>query len=250
MKELLRRSLRLAATVLLRLRSEPLAAPADSRCVVIAPHQDDEALGCAGLIATRRAAGLPVRIVYITNGAGSHPGHPRLQPADIAHLRQSEAICAMGKLQLAESALHFLGAADGTLSRLSPNAFEELAGRLAASLAALAPTELFVPCRDDTSSEHTGAFELTLRALQIAGLTPRMFEYPVWARWRPQQLLRFGLIDRKVWRLYFPRFTVLKHDALSAYVSQSAPTPPWPEPVLPRGFIACFDSAEEYFFER
>jgi len=250
MKELLRHCLRLVATVLLRLRSKPLAAPVECRCVIIAPHQDDEALGCAGLIVTRRAAGLPVHVVYVTDGAGSHPNHPRLQPRDIARLRRAEAIVAMQGLGVAESALYFFDAPDGTLTHLDPDAFENLAAGLAAQLASLQPTELFLPCRDDTSSEHTGAFSLTIRALRIAGLTPRIFEYPVWARWRPQALFRVGLRSRIVSRLFFPSSVTLKRATLSAYVSQSEPTPPWPEPVLPRGFIGCFDSAEEFFFER
>lgn len=249
MKELLRRCLRPAATVTLRIRSQPLVTAAGSGCVVIAPHQDDEALGCAGLIATRRADDLPVQVVYVTDGAGSHPGHPHLQPTDIARLRRAEAVRAMGKLQVAEDSLHFLGAPDGTLTRLDSGTFEELAARLASILASLQPTELFIPCRNDTSSEHTGAFQLTVRALKIGGLSPRIFEYPVWARWRPQQLIRLGLTNGKVWRLSFPGSAALKRDTLSTYVSQTEPTPPWSDPVLPRGFIACFEFAEEYFFE-
>lgn len=250
MKELLRRCLRPLATAVVRFRSQPYAVPASGRCVVIAPHQDDEAFGCAGLILTHRAAEQPVDIVYLTDGAASHPDHPRLSHRAISHLRRNEAAQAMQHLRVPASALHFLDAPDGTLAQLDSTTLEELAARLAALLIALQPSQLFLPCRDDSSAEHTGGFQLTMRALQIGQLQPRIFEYPVWARWRPQQFLKLGLSNLSQWRLAFPQHVALKRAALSAYVSQIEPTPPWPDPVLPRGFVRCFASAEEFFFER
>ena len=248
MKELLRRGLRAAVTAALRLRSRPYPLEAGSRCVILAPHQDDEALGCAGLILARRAAGLPVTIIYLTDCAGSHPHHPRVSPADLVQLRRAEATQAMQLLQVAPSSLHFLNAPDGRLADLSPVAFDDIAQRLAALIAPLAPTELFLPGRADGSSEHTAAFHLTQRALQRARLNPRLLEYPVWARWSPQRLIRPAFTHR-VWRHAFPATISAKRAALACYVSQTQPTPPWPQPVLPAGFADSFDSAEEFFFE-
>jgi LmbE family N-acetylglucosaminyl deacetylase len=193
---------------------------------------------------------VPVGIVYITDGAASHPAHPHHGPADIAQLRQAEAVRAMQQLRVGPTSLYFLGAPDGTLSHLDAAETEKFASRLAVLLAPLQPTELFIPCQDDSSSEHSAAYQLTLRALRIAGLSPRLYEYPVWARWRPQHLLRLGLRSHRVWRLFFPQNVLRKRAALACYQSQTQPTPPWPQPVLPSGFAACFESAEEFFFER
>jgi hypothetical protein len=52
-----------------------------------------------------------------------------------------------------------------------------------------------------------------------------------------------------VWRHTFPGNLAVKRAALACYVSQVAPTPPWPQPVLPSGFAESFDSDEEFFFE-
>lgn len=250
MKDLLRRVLHAAFGFALRLRSQGYRPAPDGRCVVLAPHPDDETLGCAGLILAHRTAARPVDIVYLTDGAASHPGHPRLGPADIARLRRAEATRAMQGLGLPAGSLHFLDAADGTLAHLSPAAAEALAQRLAATFRTLQPTELALPCRDDGSSEHTAAFALAQRALRLAGLHPRLLEYPVWARWSPPRLIRPGIRSRHVWRLAFPTTVALKHAALAAYVSQAEPTPPWPRPVLPPGFVQFFRSAEEFYFER
>ncbi len=42
-------------------------------CLILAPHPDDESLGCGGLIAACVAAGRSPLVVILTDGAGSHP---------------------------------------------------------------------------------------------------------------------------------------------------------------------------------
>jgi hypothetical protein len=64
------------------------------------------------------------------------------------------------------------------------------------------------------------------------------------------RLFRPGLHSRHVHRLSFPDTRTLKLAALADYESQTQPTPPWSQPVMPAGFFACFKSAEEFFFER
>jgi len=250
MKALLRRFLRRATLCILRWSSSPCPLTANSRCLVIAPHPDDETLGCAGLILTRRLAGLPVNIIHLTDGAASHPGHPQLCPADLAQLRRAEALRAMAVLEADARSLQFLNATDGTLAHLNPAAFADLARRLSALIAPLAPTEVLVTCRDDGSSEHTAAFNLTVHALQLVGLAPRLLEYPVWAYWSPRRLFRLRFTSRRVWRLSFPLIAARKREALDCYVTQIKPTPPWTQAVLPPGFAECFGNDEEFFFDR
>jgi LmbE family N-acetylglucosaminyl deacetylase len=248
MKNIARRLLRTAITFMMRLRSEPYRLEASSRCLILAPHQDDEAFGCAALILTRRKLDLPVNIIYLTDGAGSHPNHPQLSPANLAVLRRAEATQAMQGLQVEATDLKFLDAPDGTLAHLSTPAFEALARQLATSITADAPTELFLPCREDGSSEHAAAHQIAQRALQLTPLRPRIFEYPIWARWSSQRLLR-PLWTSRVWRLHSPPSRAQKRAALACYRSQIVPTPPWPKAVLPTGFAEVFYSDEEFFFE-
>ena len=49
-------------------------------CLVLAPHPDDESLGCGGLIAACVAANRPPLVVVLTDGAGSHPGSVAYPP--------------------------------------------------------------------------------------------------------------------------------------------------------------------------
>ncbi|NBR57728.1 MAG: PIG-L family deacetylase, partial [Opitutaceae bacterium] len=187
-------------------------------------------------------------IIYLTDGAGSHPNHPQLSPSNLAILRRAEATQAMQGLHVEATDLKFLDAPDGTLAHLSAADFEALARQLAASFTASEPTELFLPCRDDGSSEHAAAHQIAQRALELTHLRPRIFEYPIWARWSSQRLLR-PLWTGRVWRLKSPPSNAPKRTVLACYRSQIEPTPPWPHAVLPTGFVNIFYSDEEFFFE-
>ena len=46
--------------------------------LVLAPHPDDEVFGCGGALAAHVAAGVPVRVVILTNGALFGDPHTRL----------------------------------------------------------------------------------------------------------------------------------------------------------------------------
>ena len=57
------------------------------RPLVLAPHADDESLGCGGLLAQAVAAGLQPGVLVLTDGAGSHPGSTRYPPARSSRTR-------------------------------------------------------------------------------------------------------------------------------------------------------------------
>lgn len=244
-----RKILHRALCAALRLRSRPASLDHPGRTLVIAPHPDDEALGCGGYILRRRLEALPVDVLYITDGRASHPRHPRLSPGEIATLRHAEAARAMHLLRVEKNALHFLDAPDGTLAQLDPAAATALSARLSEILLRLRPAEILLPCRRDGSSEHEVVFLLVQRALALAALTPRVLEYPVWARWNPLRLIPPLLRSRAVWRVEFSGYAAQKHRAIAAYATQTEPTPPWPQAVLPSGFLSFFFSGEEFFFE-
>jgi len=249
-KRCLRRLLSAGVRCALRLRSRPYPVDRNRVALVIAPHQDDETLGCGGLLRQKRLVGAPVQIAYITDGSASHRGHPTLTPAALATLRQGEARQAMRLLGVEENALFFLGVGDGTLARLDPLAVTELVKKIADLLQQVRPDEIFLPMRDDGSSEHEASFVLVQRALALSGLRPRLFEFPVWSAWNPLRLFRPWGTSRAVWRVDYQALAALKRQAIGAYVSQTEPTAPWEKPVLSREFLSYFCPGSEYFFER
>jgi len=246
----LRRALSAGLRCALRMRSRPYAVDRNRVALVIAPHQDDETLGCGGLLLQKRLAGAPVWIAYITDGGASHPGHPTLTPAALAALRQGEARRATHLLGVEENALFFLGAGDGTLAHLDPPTAANVVEKVADLLRQVRPDEIFLPMRDDGSSEHEAAFVLVQQALARSGMRPRLFEFPVWSAWNPLRLFRPLGTSRTVWRVDYRRHRGLKRQAIGEYVSQIQPTAPWEKPMLSPEFLSYFCTGREFFFER
>ncbi|MDP3980914.1 MAG: PIG-L family deacetylase [Chlamydiota bacterium] len=99
---------------------------AQDRILILAPHPDDEVLGCAGIIQQAVAFKLPIEIVFFTNGDNNelsfilYRKRPVLIPKAVQNMgliRQKEAIEAASVLGLSSEQLIFLGYPDfGSLS--------------------------------------------------------------------------------------------------------------------------------------
>jgi LmbE family N-acetylglucosaminyl deacetylase len=248
MKTLARRFLRGLIEAGIRARSRPYPFAARS-AIIVAPHEDDSTLGCGGLIAQKRLLGHDVRIAYLTDGSASHPGHPRVRPADLAAIREREATAAAEVLGVPARDLHFLRLPDGRLATLSEAERHRLRAELAAIAATAAPDELFVPCQADASTEHDAANRLLRDACAAARMNVRIYEYPIWSRWNPLRLIRPALAARALWRFEFPRLAPVKRRALAKYASQVAPLSPSLKPVLSPAFVRFFETPVEFFLE-
>src|ERR1700744_3098512 len=69
-------------------------------CLVLAPHPDDESLGCGGLIAACVAAGRMPLVAILTDGVGSHPNSRTYPPDRLREVRTQEVRQAVGFLGL------------------------------------------------------------------------------------------------------------------------------------------------------
>lgn len=213
--------------------------------LVVAPHQDDESLACGGLIAHKRNEGLPVHVVFITDGSASHPGHSRLDAAAIAAQRQKEAMEAMANLGVERSAVHFLNELDGTLNSLATDRRTSLVNRLFVLLQAIEPGEIFVPCKPDGSSEHDATFSFVIDAITRAGIRPEIWQYPVWSWWNPLLLLRCWLATDDCRHHLAEDYLSAKQRAIECYQSQIAPET---SAALPAELVNILYSDNEYFF--
>lgn len=88
------------------------------RVLVVAPHPDDEVLGCGGLIQQALRAGARVDVALVTNGDASElslifaerdlPLGPDAY-VKLGRQRQKESLAAVGLLGVPENHVHFLG---------------------------------------------------------------------------------------------------------------------------------------------
>ncbi len=246
-KEFLRRLVIELCGKLLHLTSKSYQL-GEGSTVVIAPHQDDETLACGGVIARKRNEGLPVHVIFITDGSASHPNHPRLDRAAIAALRAREAMKAIHCLGVERAAVHFLNEPDGTLNTITSAHRESLVSRLAALLGSIAPGEIFLPCNPDGSSEHDATFGFVTDALARAGLRPAIWQYPVWTWWNPLLLVRHWFTNRDCRCLAVEDYQQAKEHAIACYQSQIAPLVPDPAAALPAHLVNIFHADTEYFF--
>ena len=187
----------------LRLSTTVTLAP-DDRVLILAPHPDDEVLGCGGIIQQAVAMGLPVRVVFLTYGDNNewsfllYRKHPVLRPSSVQRMgqvRHDEALAAAKILGLSADQLIFLGYPDfGTMSMwkdhwgdrppfhsmltrvravpyanaLRPGAAykgEEVVRDLTTVLADFRPTKVFVSHPADHMPDHSALYLFTRVAL-------------------------------------------------------------------------------------
>lgn len=237
-----------AGDVLAGLREAPLADFGEvlpGRFLVLAPHPDDESLGCGGLIAEACRRGRPPVVAILTDGGFSHPNSAEYPPGRMAAVRQEETRRAVSYLGLPASNLHFLGASDGAAPSAGPEA--ELLARQVVALARGCDA-ILVTWRHDPHCDHEAAWAIAAMAAREAGL--RLLEYPVWGWTLDRYRVLFGLAG-SAWRIPISPHLPAKRQAIAAHASQHGDliTDDPDGFVLPAGFLALFDTPWETLLE-
>ncbi|QIX62144.1 PIG-L family deacetylase [Hymenobacter sp. BT18] len=192
------------------------AALAFGPTLVVAPHPDDETLGCGGLIALLRQAAVPVWVVLVSDGTMSHPGSQRFPAAARQALREAELRTALARLGVADTALTCLRLPDGRVSSQDTAAIE----RLRQLLLATRPVTVLTPWRRDPHPDHRATTALVQHALAQLPTTPRVLEYVVWAWERAAPADLPQLDEMQGWRLDIHSVLNQKQHALAAHASQ------------------------------
>lgn len=221
-------------------KSKPLAV-SPKRAIVFSPHQDDETLGCGGAIALKRQMGVPVKVIFLTDG---RYGIPDLidQPEEVTKIRQEEAVAALGTLGVPASDINFLKLKDGDLAILPDEQRQQLIEKLAQLLQAFMPEEVYVPHHRDFHNDHEATYKLVQAAIALSGIKVDLWQYPIWLLW--QNPLSFQLTSKDMagaYRLAINSVQAQKHQAIETYKSQI--------PGLTRGFLRRFFAPQELFFK-
>ena len=160
--------------------------------LVVAPHPDDESIGCGGAICGHTESGDRVAAVFLTSG---ELGLKKLPREAAWQIREDEARVAAKILGIA--ATHFLRQPDWTLS----DSLAAVTSVLAPVLASESPQLIYIPHSAESHPDHQTALPLLRGALDVARVSPSEIRgYEVWTplgsydtvvditRWMPRKL--------------------------------------------------------------
>jgi len=151
------------------------------RCLVLAPHPDDESLACAGLMAMLNEQGAEVQIILTTDGGGSHPNSRKYPSEKLSKLREAELKTAIAHIGLAPTALKCYYSSDSAMPSRGQEGFEELTLKLSQDIKAFKPQLILVPYELDPHRDHRATWQLLMSALELAEIArPKIWEYPIW----------------------------------------------------------------------
>lgn len=149
--------------------------PAQARVIVVAPHPDDENLGCGGLLAGLAERGSALTVVAVTDGEGSHP-HSALWPQNrLRATRRQESRLAMAHLGFAAARVewHHLALPDGQVAAHNSVLQAHL-------MAILQPGDcLLTTWRHDGHCDHEAVGAIAAHC--AAAAQAQLIEVPVWA---------------------------------------------------------------------
>jgi LmbE family N-acetylglucosaminyl deacetylase len=195
--------------------------------LIVAPHMDDEALACGGLIAK-----LPrkerIHIVYATDGMKSPApiiaGRDAISP-DLGEVRVQEAVTAMNLLGVPAENLHFLCLPEAQLQKHTGRLLELLKEKVLQT----APDHVFVPFRFDRHPDHLAVHSVMASLFEQGLLAARPIEYFVYYRWRlmPKGDIRKYIQPDMLYRLDIADAASQKREALDCYTSQTTIYYPW-----------------------
>ena len=137
--------------------------------LVLAPHPDDEVIGCGGLIAHVGAQGGQIAVCIMSDGAASHPGSRTHPPDRLRAERRRESLAALAHLGVGADAVHCLDLPDGQSEGWhAPEQFD--------ALMALPWDAIAVPSAYDNHADHRATQRL---AAERASGT-ELLHYLVW----------------------------------------------------------------------
>ncbi|MDR3450385.1 MAG: PIG-L family deacetylase [Alphaproteobacteria bacterium] len=184
--------------------------------LVIAPHPDDETLGCGASIAKARELGQKVRVVIVTDGRAS--GYkPPTTPDQVAAMRRDEALAAIQILGVGAEDVVFLEVPDGNAAQH----IAQIEEGLARQIETIQPRLIFSPYGIDEHPDHRAVAEAMEKACRKVPGTRRIFEYPVWF-WLHHALAMITHPERARQLRYVKTraYTRRKRAAMEAYRSQ------------------------------
>jgi LmbE family N-acetylglucosaminyl deacetylase len=189
------------------------------RVLIVAPHPDDETLGCGGAISLLCRQGYDVNVLIVSDGTGSHPNSQKYPAPMLRWIRSQETLTALAILGVKRWAITFLNLKDGAIPTVTAPKFHTAKLLCRNYLQATLPDTIFVPWRRDPHPDRRATWQLIQAAILSLEMTPQVIEYPIWD-WDMQQQTTADLSQITGWRLDIQSVLALKTQAVDSYRSQ------------------------------
>lgn len=208
--------------------------------VLLAPHPDDEIIGCGGLLSRliAQGQGKDVSVIVLSNGAESHCGCCNTSKEEIVAARRQLSKDAAKIIGLPLENVHSLNFFDGGINEQHPEMEQ-----LKILIAEIKPDVILVPHSGEGWSDHLATREI---GLQIAPQNASVYEYCVWfwfynswnIAWNKAAVVRMNKVEHET-----------KLRAINAYTLPTAPCgKPW-SGVLPSVFLKANKLKTEVYFK-
>lgn len=213
--------------------------PLSDNTVIIAPHPDDEVIGCAGLIQALVERGTPPYVIFLTSGEGAHRECCNVPEDDVAIARKRLLLEVSSILGLSQSYICIMNYPDGKIVAEQPETkqLDEL-------LKSISPKVLIVPHRGEGWSDHVQAANIVKD--MVADKAVDIYEYCVWMWYY------------NVWELDYKNARIQKMthvtqqrklQAIEHYLAPKAPCgEPW-SGILPKPLLKAARWNKELYFK-
>jgi LmbE family N-acetylglucosaminyl deacetylase len=164
--------------------------PPRGRVLVLAPHPDDEILGCGGVMALHQQQGDEVAAIIATDGAAGDPDG--YYPKDVYRgLREEESRAAARILGVPKP--QFWGLPDGALGNA-----DGVVEKVLDALTMIRPDIVYHPSVDEVHPDHYALAAAFREALKACSMSFSHYAYEIWATVRPTHIIDIGAVwDRK-----------------------------------------------------
>jgi LmbE family N-acetylglucosaminyl deacetylase len=204
-------------------RSAMAWQPGAEQILVLAPHMDDETIGCGGTLALHAQRGARITVVFLTdgrNGSGEvnilYGEERERKQRELVELRTTEARAALQRLGI--DRMICLDAEDGALDKC-----DWVAEKLREVLLKHQPEIVYLPFYLEEHPDHRAVSRILLDAVAGTSLQFQCMGYEVWTPLFPNCLVRIdSTIDIKKQALQEYRSQLQQCDYLHAGIGLNA----------------------------
>ena len=164
--------------------------------LIVAPHPDDETLGCGGTLARRAQEGFRIAVVVVTDGRNLfRSSRWRIEtnptPAETSAMRTAETRRAVDILGGRSEAIRFLDVEDASLARH----VERVSETMAEIIRQTAPDEIYVTSEHEAHPDHVAACAVVRSAMRKMPSHARLYRYMISLR---EGLVRSSILEPSV----------------------------------------------------